>query len=247
MKKHIITISTLILASLVFAGCEKFLDTVSYTERNTSNFPASEEDALQLVTGVYATLNLDLREFPGECYIMQANLCSDDQYGGGGVDDAEAQAWDHLMYNDIDAQGEYWTALYSGIGRANMALANLDKVKDEEMRNQLLGEVHILRAWFYFELAQMFGDVPLVTKVPGSVEETREYPHIGNHEEVYGLIASDLKTACDIMPSYPYGEILTGTGHVSRWVAEGLLARVYLFYTGFYSDKEGKSDRKSVV
>ena len=241
MKKHIKILSTLALASLVFAGCEKFLDTISYTERNTSNFPASEEDAMQLVTGIYATLNMDLRENPGTCYIMQANICSDDQYGGGGVDDAEAQAWDHLMYNDLDAQGDYWTSCYSGIGRANMAIANLDKVEDEDLRNQLLGEAYILRSWFYFELAQMFEEIPLVTKVPSSVAETEEYPHIASPEEVYGFIAASLKKACEIMPATPYKQLLTGTGHVSRWVAEGLLARVYLFYTGFYSDKEGKS------
>ena len=241
MKKNIIRLFTIASALFAFTACEDFLDTTSYTERNTSNFPASEEDALQLVTGIYATLNLDLRENPGTCYIMQANLCSDDQFGGGGIDDAEAQAWDHLMYNDLDAQGDYWTSCYSGIGRANMAIANLDKVEDENLRNQLLGEAHILRAWFYFELAQMFEEVPLVTNVPGSVAETSEYPHIGSYEEVYGLIAADLKKACDIMPSTPYGQILSGTGHVSRWVAEGLLARVYLFYTGFYSDKESKS------
>ena len=241
MKKHIITLSALVLASLVFAGCEKFLDTVSYTERNTSNFPASEEDARQLVTGIYATLNLDLRDFAGTCYIMQANLCSDDCYGGGGMDDSETQAWDHLMYNDIDHQADFWTNCYSGIGRANMAISALDKVEDEDLRNQLLGEAYILRSWFYFELAQMFEIVPLVTTVPESVADAAEYPALASVEEIYGFIAASLKIACDNMPSTPYGSILTGRGHVNRWVAEGLLARVYLFYTGFYSDKEGKS------
>ena len=241
MKKHIITLSALVLASLVFAGCEKFLDTVSYTERNTSNFPASEEDARQLVTGIYATLNLDLRDFAGTCYIMQANLCSDDCYGGGGMDDSETQAWDHLMYNDIDHQADFWTNCYSGIGRANMAISALEKVEDEDLRNQLLGEAYILRSWFYFELAQMFEIVPLVTTVPESVADATEYPALASVEEIYGFIAASLKIACDNMPSTPYGSILTGRGHVNRWVAEGLLARVYLFYTGFYSDKEGKS------
>ena len=241
MKKHIITLSALVLASLVFAGCEKFLDTVSYTERNTSNFPASEEDARQLVTGIYATLNLDLRDFAGTCYIMQANLCSDDCYGGGGMDDSETQAWDHLMYNDIDHQADFWTNCYSGIGRANMAISALDKVEDEDLRNQLLGEAYILRSWFYFELAQMFEIVPLVTTVPESVADAAEYPALASVEELYGFIAASLKIACDNMPSTPYGSILTGRGHVNRWVAEGLLARVFLFYTGFYSDKEGKS------
>ena len=241
MKKLIISLSALVLASLVFAGCEKFLDTVSYTERNTSNFPASEEDAMQLVTGIYATMNLDLRDYAGTCYIMQANLCSDDCYGGGGMDDSEAQAWDHLMYNDIDKQADFWTNCYSGIGRANMAISALDKVQDEDLRNQLLGEAYILRSWFYFELAQMFEIIPLVTTVPESVADAAEYPALASVEEIYGFIAAGLKIACDNMPSTPYGSILTGRGHVNRWVAEGLLARVYLFYTGFYSDKEGKS------
>ena len=241
MKKFIISLSALVLAGLVFAGCEKFLDTVSYTERNTSNFPASEEDAMQLVTGIYSTMNLDLRDYAGTCYIMQANLCSDDCFGGGGMDDSEAQAWDHLMYNDIDKQADFWTNCYSGIGRANMAISALDKVQDEDLRNQLLGEAYILRSWFYFELAQMFEIVPLVTTVPESVADAADYPALASVEEIYGFIAAGLKIACDNMPSTPYGSILTGRGHVNRWVAEGLLARVYLFYTGFYSDKEGKS------
>ena len=229
------------MGAMVFSGCEKFLDTTSYTERNTSNFPASEEDAMQLVTGIYSTLNLDLRDYAGTSYIMQANICSDDQYGGGGMDDAEAQAWDHLMYNDIDAQGDVWTNCYSGIARANMAILALDKVQDEALRNQLLGEAYILRSWFYFELTQMFEIVPLVTSVPESVGDAAEYPALATVEEIYGFIAASLKEACDNMPSTPYGSILTGRGHVNRWVAEGLLARVYLFYTGFYSDKNGQS------
>ena len=241
MKKTIIRLFTVASALLALSACENFLDTVSYTERNTSNFPASEEDAMQLVTGIYATLNLDLRDYAGTCYIMQANLCSDDQFGGGGMDDSEAQAWDHLMYNDIDAQGDFWTNCYSGIGRANMAISALDKVQDEDLRNQLLGEAYILRSWFYFELAQMFEIVPLVTTVPESVGDAAEYPALATVPEIYGFIAASLKKACDIMPSTPYGSILTGRGHVNRWVAEGLLARVYLFYTGFYSDKNGEN------
>ena len=241
MKKTIIRLFTVASALLALSACENFLDTVSYTERNTSNFPASEEDAMQLVTGIYATLNLDLRDYAGTCYIMQANLCSDDQFGGGGMDDSEAQAWDHLMYNDIDAQGDFWTNCYSGIGRANMAISALDKVEDEDLRNQLLGEAYILRSWFYFELAQMFEIVPLVTTVPESVGDAAEYPALATVPEIYGFIAASLKKACDLMPSTPYGSILTGRGHVNRWVAEGLLARVYLFYTGFYSDKNGEN------
>ena len=240
MKKNIIRLFTIASALLALTACESFLDTTSFTDRNTGNFPSSEEDAMQLVTGIYSTLNLDLRDFAGECYLMQANICSDDQYGGGGMDDTEAQAWDHLMYNDINAQGEFWTNCYSGIARANMAISALDKVQDEDLRNQLLGEAYILRSWFYFELTQMFEIIPLVTKVPESVKEAAQYPALATVDEIYGFIGASLKTAAEIMPSTPYGEFVTGRGHVSRWVAEGLLARVFLFYTGFYGDQQGK-------
>ena len=71
MKKTIIRFLAAASVLVAFASCERFLDTVSYTERNTSNFPASEEDAKQLVTGIYATLNLDLRDYAGTSYIMR--------------------------------------------------------------------------------------------------------------------------------------------------------------------------------
>ena len=226
---------------MVVVSCENFLDTTSYTDSNTSNFPASEEDAMQLVTGIYATFNVDLYDNCGTNYWMYANVCSDDEYGGGGADDVDIQAVDHMLYNDKNYQADYWTSCYNGIGRANMALANLDKVQDEEMRNQLLGEAHILRAYFYFVLTQMFEEIPLVTAVPATVAEAQEYPKVGTVDEIYGFIAADLKEAIDIMPATRYDACITGKGHVTKWVAEGLLARVYLFYTGFYGDKEGKT------
>jgi len=240
MKKTIKLISVICLASMMAVSCENFLDTVSYTESNTSNFPASAEDAQQLVTGIYSTLNTDLYDNCGTNYFVYANVCSDDEFGGGGADDTDIQAVDHILYDVVSYQQDYWTACYNGIGRANMAIANLGKVGDEDLRNQLMGEARILRAYFYFVLTQMFEQVPLVTKVPTNVGEAQEYPALGTVEQIYGFIAADLKSAVETMPAKAYNATITGKGHVTKWVAEGLLARVYLFYTGFYSDKNGE-------
>lgn len=242
MKTTVKTILSVAAAALTLTACDNILDTTSYTERNTSNFPATEEDATQLLTGIYAALGQELdSDHCGTGYFMQANLCSDEEFGGGGQDDAEAQAYDHLMYNEINSQQENWTTCYTGIGRANMAIANLDKVQDPDLRGQLLGEAHILRAYFYFELTQMCGRVPLITTVPESVSDAADYPALATEEEVYGFIAQDLKKAVEIMPNQKFGQIVSGRAHATKWAAEGLLARVYLFYTGFYSDKEGKT------
>ena len=240
MKKIVKYLSALAMASLLLAGCENFLDTVSYTESNTSNFPASETDALQLVTGIYSVLNQAAYEPSAHSFIANLTM-SDECYGGGGQDDYEIQAYDHLLYFEPNAQLDYWEPFYSGITRANMAIANLDKVQNEELRNQLLGEAYFLRSYFLFDLTTQFGEIPLVSAVPNSVSEAAEYPAPGTIEEIYGTIAAGLKQAIAIMPSYKWDQCISGLRHATKWDAEALLARVYLFYTGFYSDKEGKS------
>jgi len=225
------------LAALLFSSCEAFLDTASYTKKNTGNYPKTADDAVQMVTGVYATLNKVLANC-GNSYYFAAQLLSDDLFAGGGENDKHWTSLEHLMYVDQNQYNSFWSDRYSGISRANMAIANLDKVEDENLRNQLMGETLFLRALFYFELVQMFGDVPLITQVPQNVSEVAEYPAQSTQEEIFAFIAADLKKASDIMPSDPYNATISGEGHATRWAAQALLARVFLFYTGFYGKTE---------
>ena len=238
--KTIIKSTAVLMAMMLFAGCEAFLDTESYTDRNTSNFPGNETDALQLVTGIYNTLNSGIYS-PDGTYWMTAMAASDECYGGGGQDDYNAQAADHLLVSDEDVHGDFWNTYYSGIARANMAIANLDKVEDEAMRNQLLGEAYFLRSFFLFELTQLCGEIPLISSVPTNVEDAAKYPEPAKIEAVYGTIAAGLKKAIEIMPSNKWDACISGLRHATKWDAEALLARVYLFYTGFYSDKNSTS------
>ena len=240
MKTIIKYISALMLGSLLLAGCEKYLDTVSYTESNTSNFPASETDAKQLVTGIYSVLNQAAYEPSAHSFIANLTM-SDECFGGGGQDDYEIQAYDHLLYFEPNAQLDYWEPFYAGITRANLAIANLDKVEDETLRNQLFGEAYFLRSYFLFDLTQQFGEIPLVSSVPNSVDDASEYPKPGTIEEIYGTIAAGLQKAIEIMPSNTWDKCVSGKRHATKWDAEALLARVYLFYTGFYSDKLGSN------
>lgn len=238
--KTIIKSTAVLMAMMLFAGCEAFLDTESYTDRNSSNFPGNETDALQLVTGIYNTLNSGIYS-PDGTYWMTAMAASDECYGGGGQDDYNAQAADHLLVSDEDVHGDFWNTYYSGIARANMAIANLDKVEDETMRNQLLGEAYFLRSFFLFELTQLCGEIPLISSVPTNVEDAAKYPEPAKIEAVYGTIAAGLKKAIEIMPSNKWDACISGLRHATKWDAEALLARVYLFYTGFYSDKNSTS------
>src|SRR5690606_38397102 len=166
-------------------------------------------------------------------HFYMAELASDDRFGGGGENDRDMQGLDHLMNTQPDRFLSFWTARYQGIFRANTALETLNQVSgwtsDAEF-NQTLGEVHFLRALYYFELSQMFGEVPLVTS--STVTNVPKAPS----EETYAVIAQDLKTAIEIMPNSPYTSVVSG--HATKWAAQALMARVFLFYTGYYNKSE---------
>jgi hypothetical protein len=224
MKKLLYTAAVM----LSLTSCEKFLDSEDYTKKNTGNFPKTVADANQMITGIYSTLSQAISNSQNTSFYM-AELASDDRFGGGGENDKDMQGLDHLMNTKPSRFETYWTARYQGIYRANTALANFDNIEgweSEAQKNQLKGEAYFLRALFYFELSQLFGEVPLVISV-----EAQNLPK-APADETYAQIASDLQEAINLMPGSAYSS--TSAGHATKWAAEALMARVFLFYTGYY-------------
>lgn len=225
-------------ALLTLTSCDDFLDSENYSGKDSGNFPKTENDVSQMIASVYEAsfyqpfINNDVGQ-----YFTYSNLASDDMYGGGGIDDKATQALDHFLYNNNTQMESLWSAAYKAIARANSALASIDNVADEELRNQSTGELLFMRAFNYFDLVKCFGYIPMVEKSPDNVAEAQESPEQVQPEVVYKKIASDLKQAWEIMPSYPYdGWSKLKYGKVSKWAAGALLARVYLFYTGFFGE-----------
>ncbi|HAX95319.1 MAG TPA: RagB/SusD family nutrient uptake outer membrane protein [Prolixibacteraceae bacterium] len=226
--KKLICIAIAVVLTVSFSGCESFLDTENYTKQNTSNFPISLDDAKKLLTGIYSTLSMSISS-AADTHFYMAELASDDRFGGGGENDKDMQGFDHLMNTKPNRFGTYWDARYKGIFRANMALETLDNCTDwesEAQKNQFKGEAYFLRALFYFELSQTFGEVPLVLKT--AAENIPKSPA----DATFAQIASDLKNAIEMMYATPYTTI--EAGHATKWAAEALMARVFLFYTGYY-------------
>lgn len=235
--------------ALVLTGCDDFLDSTNYTGKDSANFPSSEQDVDQMVAAVYAaSYNSPLLGNDVSPYFYFANLAADDQLGGGSEStDKSTTALDFMMYNkDTDGEAQ-WNACYSAIARANSALASVDNITDEELRNQTKGELEVLRAYNYFTLVQMFGNVPMVDAAPENIDEANIAPEQVDAKEIYKKIASDLYDAATNMPSYKYGASNLAYGHVTRWAAEALLARVYLFYTGFYEQNSLPTDGANEV
>lgn len=214
--------------SLLFMSCEDFLDTSNLTKKDTSNYPQTLTDAQQMITGIYSNLNYAVASPASSSYFV-SELVSDDRFGGGGENDKMVQALDLMLNYGSSMLQDFWNTRYKGIFRANMAIETLDNCsgfESDDQKNQIKGEAYFMRAFFYSEMATLFGQVPLVVATD-PVNLPKATP-----EELYAQIATDLKTAIEMMPSKPYNSV--EAGHATKWAAEALMARVYLFYTGFY-------------
>ena len=234
MKKTIKYVLASVLCLLTFGACDSFLDTVNLTQKDTSNFPVNETDAVQMVNGIYVVMNSNLAD-PEEDPFFIFDIASDDRLGGGSQSNIGAQGVDRLLNSYTNWMVPVWKQRYRGIFRANYALEHMDDIptwSSPNKKNQLLCEAHFLRAWYYFNLAQVFNGVPLMI----TTAEHNEVLPRSTPDQVYAQIASDLKAAIEIAPNTKYPEC--GIGRASKWVAEGMMARVWLFYTGYYKKSE---------
>lgn len=223
-----------LIVSFLFSGCENFLDTENLTKKDNSNFPKSAADAETALTGVYALLREMTPGEDGQSFFLTAELLSDDRFGGGGPDDRRMHAVDRLKKVDDNMFADVWKQAYRAIYRCNMLLASMDAIEweNEAIRQKLEGQIHFLRAYFYFDICRLFGTVPLITST-----EPVNNPR-ATTEELYALIASDLKTAIEQLPATKYSASSNAElGRATKWAAEALLARVYLFYTGYYQQE----------
>ncbi|KAA3625248.1 MAG: RagB/SusD family nutrient uptake outer membrane protein, partial [Bacteroidetes bacterium] len=130
---------------------------------------------------------------------------------------------------------DYYRSFYNIIYRANVVLENL-KVASEENADQFEGEAKFVRAYAYFNLVRLFGDVPLIDRVIAPLDKDIQFTRVST-ANVYQLIVSDLSSAANLLDdSYK--------NRASKSAAQALLAKVHLTL-GNYS--EAKSLCESVM
>ena len=238
-----IKIITLIISIVSLAACKKsFLDSQLLTKKTDENFYKTTNDAWLALVGCYDGLQSVWNSggFP-----VYAEVMSDNCYGGlGTTDDYNYQMVDQFDKTVAPGTQNFnegnWIAYYKAIFRCNTLIGKLDQIDwgVSGLRKQYESEVRFLRAYLYFDMVKYWGNIPLVT-VP-----TQENLAQANPDDVYTLIANDLKYACDSLPEVSYSK-QPGSEHgrVTKWAAESLMARVFLYYTGYYT----KTDLAGII
>ncbi len=222
---RIIILSTLLVT---FSSCEDFLDETPETFRTPQNFFETESQINEAIAGIYNT-NRGLNN--GAHWRFGENRSDNTSFqfnpsDRGGIDNEAVDLFTMLSANPNLA--EYWNTSYSGISRANFALENIDNVPfvNEGDRDVRRGEIFFLRSWLYFNLVQLYGDVPYVTSAGDSPEEilSDEFLVRTPAATVYENILTDAQQAIDLLP-VPGS---TESGRATRGAALMLKAKMHM-------------------
>ncbi|MDN5289460.1 MAG: carbohydrate-binding protein SusD [Mucilaginibacter sp.] len=223
-SKNILYITVLVLLSTT--GCKKALDLEQKGVYNSDNYFKTQADAVNAVTGIYSLLE-------GEDYIAHAettfDVASDDYWRSG--DHSEDEAIENLTYDASNAQVNYsWKWKYETVNRSTNCILNIPKITniDAAIKTRSIGEAYFFRAFGYWRLMVIYGDVPIITED----DYTKQNFNVPKSpiEDVRKQIESDLKLAIANLPE-SYGA--ADRGRVSKGTALGLLTKLYMYWEKF--------------
>ena len=234
MKKYIISAFAVLSAATMFTSCNDMLDTdPRVTEMTDATFPGKPADVEAQIAATYSIMNtMGGGDSDNQNIFFWWEVMSDNCYGSGGLQDNKVKSLHHLVEMNVNQYEQPFILLYGGISRANTIIETIDNVpwKDNQksLRDQLLGEAFFMRGLYYLWLSQLFGDVPLITSTTITDEMMQQ---VSAEEAVYPQIFSDFVSAKTLM-----GTDKSRSGHANKFVAEGFLARAYMFWAGFYKN-----------
>ena len=220
---HIAKLSVYSLAlSGVLAGCSDLLEKNPPSAISDNTFWTGESDAYLALVGCYRFQT----GWSHDDFATPQGLLYLDFAGGNGT---EKENFTTLMAssNTVATNGNlewYWKNAYTQIAKYNNFLANVgDCPMDEGAKEKWICEVKTLRAYFFFNLAFYFKDVPMPL-APLTVEEANTIKQTAQ-ADVYAQVETDLKEAAEILPdSYDAEEY----GRLTNGAAKVLLSRLYL-------------------
>lgn len=204
-----------------------------FTEITEANFNPTEADLAALMAPAYTPLRpmwmswhgaLDSLEETAD--VLVTPVRPNGWYDGGTYIRLHEHRWDP---NQSQFNGR-WGNAYSGINAANRVIYQLESglipIEGDVLR-ATLAELRGIRAYYYYFLLDVFGNVPIVTDFTDT-----ELPHQSTRQQVYDFVVSELN---EILPDLSEEAGAAMYGRINRWAAEALLARVYLnaeVYTG---------------
>lgn len=234
---------TMVLGAM-FVSCNSFIDDLEPIAQDSDNYFNSEEDYDKALIGAYDMLQSTYLN------ILSIVGASDDIVLGGDpftYDQPTLQRIDKMGHTPADNNQlrDIWRFMYAAMGRANYILEFKDKT-DFDGKDEVIAQAYFLRAYFAFELAKFFGDIPLsveerdgVLRIKNKrirIGEQYDVNRVGSIDLVYALIEEDLKEAIALgLPTFTTDASLKYK--ITETAAQALLGKVYLYHGTFDNSK----------
>ncbi len=222
---NILKYITLPLLILFLNACS--LEEEAFDFVTPSNFYENKNDAL---AGLYASYSaIAESNYYGNKYYFLSEYPSDAFVSDGiSDDDLGEYVWNPLQDNFYNV----WTAMYKAINQANTVIDRVPGINSadlpQELKTEIIAEARFLRAMTYFNLIRMWGNVPYVEHEVTGIEGL-DHGNENTAPKVWNLIMEDLKFAETHLPDEREA---AERGRASKWIAKGLLAKVYLQRSG---------------
>lgn len=228
MKLSIYLTSTLVVAlTLTFAtGCKKsFLEKPPESEIVDVNFYKTDNQVLAATALLYSKVWFD--------YNDKAMYNLGDFRGGTAF-----SAWNdrgNVLFNTTGDNGENgasWRAFFSVVAQANLFIYNMNNYGGEAVtpaiRKMAIAEARFMRALAYRFLVMNWGPVPIIENNLEQLFDTSIRRNTVT--SVWNFITREMRAAAEDLPTSAFQE-----GRLTRWSAEGMLARFYLSRAGVES------------
>ncbi|WP_295118590.1 RagB/SusD family nutrient uptake outer membrane protein [uncultured Chitinophaga sp.] len=234
MKKYLL----LIICVLSFGtSCKKFVKE-ELVSTLTYDYYKTDQGLEDLVKSAYASTRW---KYENEQVYALYNFGTDEFRLGDQFNYSFYNTYDESFLNP--AQGlldGLWTNNYFGINRCNLGIENLPlynnpasrTLSTEAAKNQRIAELRFLRAFYYFQLVQQFGSVPLVLNTATGARS--DFPK-ASVADVYKQIIADLRYASETL-----APLTSDLGRATKGAANHFLAKVYLTRGSAVTDQRGQ-------
>lgn len=231
-------VSWILMPFLVFASCSSFIKIDDPVDKvMTSDVFADEQTATSVVLGLYSKLLTRPLTFTSGAITVYSGLAADEFYHTGAVASYLQFQTNNILQNSGVMSGAFWTLAYDYIYQANICIDGLNNsTLNPATKNQLLGEAHTIRAFCYWYLLNLFGDVPLILGT-----DYEENMIIGRtaSDAVFEQILADLEIANELLDADYYGN---DRERINKWTVMAFLARVHLYLENWILAKQYASE-----
>ncbi|WP_316930082.1 RagB/SusD family nutrient uptake outer membrane protein [Gillisia sp. Hel_I_29] len=228
MKIKIYTYKTVIaLLGFLLFSCDDFVEVPAPNNKLIrDDVFRSEETAISALKGIYNQLFVAAFCNGSKSSVTVLAGLSADNIQSLRTSNVEwMQFQENELTPDNQSNFELWQGAYQIIYLTNSFLEGVASAEDlpTDLKLRLEGEARFVRAFAYFYLVNLYGDVPLVLS---SNYRNNELASRTPSDEIYNQIIADLEISREVLESeYPTGERI----HANYYTATSLLSRVYLY------------------